>query len=351
MWPSLFPEEASTIAPRVDALYFFLVAVSCFFVVLIAGMLLLFAIKYRRRHEHDVGASIHGGMVLEVTWTLIPLGIALIMFVWGAKVYFDEYTPPPGNSVNVYVLAKQWMWKFQHMDGQREINELHVPVNQRVKLIMTSQDVIHSFFVPDFRVKMDVLPGRYRTMWFEATRTGTFHLFCAEYCGTGHSRMVGQIVVMSPSDYQAWVAGGVSHNTLASAGQTLFTNLACASCHSAASGSRGPVLNGIYEQRVKLQGGQSVIADDAYLRESIMNPAAKVAEGYQPIMPTYQGLVDDEQLLELIEYIKTLKPAAASAPSVTTSEPEGQGTSQPITEHGKSSSAVSSPSAAPTAQR
>jgi cytochrome c oxidase subunit 2 len=325
MWPSLFPEEASTLAPRVDALYFFLVAVSCFFVVLIAGMLLLFAVKYRRRHEHDVGAAIHGGILLETTWTLIPLGIALVMFVWGAKVYFDAYTPPKGNAVNIYVLGKQWMWKFQHMDGQREINELHVPVNQRVKLIMTSQDVIHSFFVPDFRVKMDVLPGRYRTLWFEATKTGTFHIFCAEYCGTGHSKMVGQVVVMSPSDYQAWVAGGVSHNTLAAAGETLFNNLACASCHNPDSGARGPVLNGVFNQRIKLVDGQTVVADDAYLRESIMNPAAKVTSGYQPIMPTYQGLVNDEQLLELIEYIKTLKPASAEAPSVTTSAAEGRG--------------------------
>jgi cytochrome c oxidase subunit II len=319
----LFPEEASTLAGKVDALYFFLLAVSAFFVVLIAVMILFFAVKYRRRSENEHGTPIHGGLILETVWTIIPLGLALVMFVWSADIYFQAYQPPKGNSISVYVLAKQWMWKFQHMDGQREINELHVPVNQKIKLIMTSQDVIHSFFVPDFRIKMDVLPGRYRTLWFQATEPGTYHLFCAEYCGTGHSRMVGQVIVMKPADYQAWIAGGVGNDTLAAAGEKLFTDLSCITCHNAESGARGPVLNGLFNQKIRLQSGQTVVADDAYLRESIMDPAAKVAAGYQPIMPTYQGLVNEEQLLELIEYIKTLKPMV-SAPTVTTPEPDGQ---------------------------
>ncbi len=340
----LFPEEASTLAGKVDALYFFLLAVSAFFVVLIAGLILYFAVRYRRRSPDEQGARIHGGLLLETIWTIIPLGLSLVMFIWSADIYFQAYEPPKGNAINVYVLAKQWMWKFQHMDGQREINELHVPVNERIKLIMTSQDVIHSFYVPDFRIKMDVLPGRYRTLWFQATKPGTYHLFCAEYCGAGHSRMVGQVVVMSPTDYQAWIAGGVGSDTLAAAGEKLFSNLACVTCHSPDSGARGPVLNGLYRQQVRLQSGQTVAADDAYLRESIMDPGAKVAAGYQPIMPTYQGLVNEEQLLELIEYIKTLKPAP-TAPTVTTPEPDGHPAAS------KPSSALSSPAPAPAAQR
>ncbi|MDE3156016.1 MAG: cytochrome c oxidase subunit II [Acidobacteriota bacterium] len=340
----LFPEEASTLATKVDALYFFLVAVSAFFVVLIAGTILYFAIKYRRRSEDEHGASIHGAILLETVWTIIPLGIALVMFIWSADIYFQAYEPPKSNSaVNVYVLAKQWMWKFQHMDGQREINELHVPVNTEIKLIMTSQDVIHSFFVPDFRIKMDVLPGRYRTLWFQATKPGTYHLFCAEYCGAGHSRMVGQVIVMKPADYQAWIAGGVGTDTLAAAGQKVFTNLACVTCHSPDSGARGPMLSGLFDQKVRLQNGQTVVADDAYLRESIMDPGAQVVAGYQPIMPTYQGLVNEEQLLELIEYIKTLKPAP-SAPTVTTPEPDGHAAAP-------KTPAMSSPAGAPAAHR
>ena len=297
----LFPEEASTLAGKVDALYFFLVAVSAFFVVLIAGLILYFAIRYRRRSDDEQGAPIHGGLLLETVWTVIPLLIAMVMFVWAADLYFQAYKPPKGPAINVYVLAKQWMWKFQHMDGQREINELHVPVDQRVKLIMTSQDVIHSFFVPDFRIKMDVLPGRYRTLWFEATKVGTYHLFCAEYCGTGHSRMTGEVIVMTPEAYAAWKAGGVSGDTMATAGEKLFTNLACVTCHNAGSGARGPELAGLYNRKVPLTGGQAVMADDAYLRQSIMSPGSQVVAGYQPIMPTYQGLVNEEQLLDLIE--------------------------------------------------
>ena len=337
----LFPEEASTLAGKVDALYFFLVAVSAFFVVLIAGLILYFAIRYRRRSDDEQGAPIHGGLLLETVWTIIPLGLSLVMFIWSADIYFQAYEPPKGNAINVYVLAKQWMWKFQHMDGQREINELHIPVDQRIKLIMTSQDVIHSFFVPDFRVKMDVLPGRYRTLWFEATRVGTYHLFCSQYCGTGHSRMTGEVIVMTPEAYAAWKAGGVSGDTMATAGEKLFTNLACVTCHNAQSGARGPILTGLFNQKVALTGGHPVVADDAYLRQSIMNPGSQVVAGYQPIMPTYQGLVNEEQLLDLIEYIKTLK-AMPAVPTVTTSEPDGRAVPK--------SSARSLP-VAPSAQR
>src|SRR5215212_7120036 len=223
MWSGtpLFPETASTIASRVDALYFFLLAVAAFFSLLIAGLIVYFAVKFHRRRAEQVGAEIHGGMALELTWTIVPLMITMVIFVWGASVYF-AMARPPDETLNVYVVGKQWMWKFQHLDGQREINELHVPVGRAVKQIMTSEDVIHDVFVPAFRVKADVIPGRYTQIWFEPTKAGSYQLFCAEYCGTRHSGMIGQVVVMEPAEYQTWWSGGAPEGSLASAGARLF---------------------------------------------------------------------------------------------------------------------------------
>src|SRR6478752_4361532 len=295
MWTGtpLFPEQASTMAGRVDALYFFLLAVSIFFSLLIAGLIVFYAIKYRRRRPDSVGEVFHGGMVLEITWTVIPFLISMVIFVWGASVFF-AISRPPDETLNIYVVGKQWMWKFQHLDGQREINELHVPVGRAVKLIMTSEDVIHDLFVPAFRVKADVLPGRYTSIWFQATRPGRYHLFCAEYCGTKHSGMTGQVIVMEPADYQAWLSGGAGQGSLASAGAKLFSDLACNTCHRPDSQGRGPVLNGLFGKTVALQGGGMVTADEGYIRESILNPSAKITAGFQPIMPTFQGLVTEE---------------------------------------------------------
>jgi cytochrome c oxidase subunit 2 len=214
---------------------------------------------------------------------------------------------PPPETLNIYVVGKQWMWKFQHLDGQREINELHVPVGRDVKLITTSEDVIHDLFVPAFRIKADVLPGRYINIWFRATRPGRYHLFCAEYCGTKHSGMTGQVVVMEPADYQDWLSGGAGQGSLASAGEKLFNDLACNTCHRPDSQGRGPVLNGLFGKTVSLVGGGMLTADEGYIRESILNPSAKITAGFQPIMPTFQGLVTEEQLLELVEYVKSLK--------------------------------------------
>ena len=308
MWSGtpLFPERASTIAGRVDALYFFLLAIAAFFSLLIAGLIVYYAVKYRRRSPDAVGTVVHGGIVLEITWTVIPLLISIVIFVWGASVFF-AMSRPPDETLNVYVVGKQWMWKFQHLDGEREINELHVPVGRAVKLIMTSEDVIHDVFVPAFRVKADVLPGRYTNIWFQPTKPGRYHLFCAEYCGTRHSGMTGEVIVMEPSDYQAWLSGGAPEGSLASAGEKLFADLACNTCHRPEAQTRGPVLQGLFGKTVTLQTGQTVVADEAYVRESILNPSAKVTAGFQPIMPTFQGLVSEEQLLELIEYVKTLR--------------------------------------------
>jgi len=306
-----FPEAASAQAGQVDAVFFFMVAVTAFFSVLIAALVIIFAIKFRRKHDDEVGVAIHGSLALELLWTIIPFGIAMVMFGWGAKVFFDLSRPPVG-ATEIYVVGKQWMWKVQHMDGQREINELHVPIGQPVKLIMGSEDVIHSFYIPAFRVKADVIPGRYNTMWFEATKPGTYHLFCAEYCGTKHSGMIGSIIAMEPAAYEVWMRGGKAEESPAAAGAKLFQDLACITCHRPGAEARGPMLTNVFGNQVELQGGAKVLADEAYLRESILNPAAKVVNGFQPVMPTFQGLVTEEQLLQLIAYVRSLsQPGAA----------------------------------------
>ena len=311
----LFPQQASEQAGQVDAVYFFMVAVSAFFSLLIAFLIVFFAVKYRRRDDEQIGAAIHGSLALELLWTFIPLGIVMVMFAWGAKVFFDLYRPPIG-AMEVFVVGKQWMWKVQHMDGQREINELHVPIGRPVKLIMGSEDVIHSYYIPAFRVKADVIPGRYNTLWFTANKPGRYHLFCAEYCGTKHSGMIGSVVAMEPPEFQQWLSGGRTEDSPAAAGAKLFQDLVCNTCHVGDTQGRGPVLTNVYGNPVQLQDGRTVIADDAYIRESITNPQAKIVAGFQPIMPTFQGLVTEEQLLQLIAYVRSLsQPGSAPAPA------------------------------------
>src|SRR3989440_5437975 len=264
MWAAtpLFPEAASTMATRVDALYFFLLAIAVFFWVLIAGLIVYYAIRYHRRSPDQVGAQIHGGMVLEIGWTVIPFLITMVIFVWGASVYY-AMARPPDETLNVYVVGKQWMWKFQHLDGQREINELHVPVGRAVKLITTSEDVIHDVFVPAFRVKADVIPGRYTSIWFQPTRPGRYHLFCAAYCGTRHSGMIGEVVVMEPNEYETWLSGGAAEGSLASAGAKLFQELACNTGHRPDAQGRGAVLEGLFGQTVTLPSGRTGTGDEA----------------------------------------------------------------------------------------
>jgi len=301
----LFPERASTIANEVDALYFFLIGLSVVMSVLIATLVVSFAIKFRRRHRDAVGAQVHGGMALELAWTIVPFLITLVVFFWGAKIYFVMASPPP-ETLNIYIVGKQWMWKAQHLTGQREINQLHVPVGRPVKLIMTSEDVIHNFSIPAMRVKADVIPGRFVQIWFEPTRPGTYQIFCAEYCGTQHSRMTGQVEVMEANAYQTWLSGGTAEGSLASTGERLFADLACNTCHRPDSRGRGPVLQNVYSHPVQLHDGTVVTADENYLRESILTPATKVTAGFQPVMPAFQGLISEEQLLALIEYVKSL---------------------------------------------
>jgi cytochrome c oxidase subunit 2 len=304
----LFPERASTIAESVDHVYFLLVGVSAFFSILIFLLIFYFAIRYRRKRADEIPQPVHGSMRLELFWSITPGIIALGIFAWGTVIFFRNAEPPPG-AMDIYVVGKQWMWKLQHPDGRREINELHVPVGRPVKLTMASEDVIHSFYVPAFRVKMDVLPGRYTTLWFQPTKPGKYHLFCAEYCGNQHSGMKGWVYVMEPEDYGNWAEGIAAGESMSQTGERLFQQFGCHTCHRTDAPGRGPVLTGVFGSRVQLQSGETVTADEAYLRESILRPAAKVVAGFRPLMPTFQGQIGEEQILALITYIKSLAPA------------------------------------------
>ena len=319
-WIPLVPDSASTLSWKVDALYFYLSGVTLFFSLLISTVLIFFVIRYRRRTPYEIPRPVAGSHKLETLWTIIPFIIAMTMFGWGAQVYFQQYKPP-ANAIEVYVVGKQWMWKLQHATGQREINQLHVPVGRKIKLIMTSEDVIHDFFVPAFRTKMDVVPGKYTTLWFEATTPGTYHLFCAEYCGMNHSGMTGSIVVMEPREFDNWLSGNAGSGTPAAQGQQLFQSLGCASCHGQnGEGGRGPTLAGVFGKKTQLQTGDSVTVDEGYVRESILNPQAKLVAGFGAIMPTFQGQISEDQLLQLVAFIKSLpgeqtQPAAAATPA------------------------------------
>ena len=301
----LFPEQASTFAWQVDYLSFLLLALSAFFAVAVVFFLALFSFKYRRRSEDERPRPSEDSIALEVTWSIIPLILSLAVFSLGAGAFFRMYRAPE-NAIDIYVVGKQWMWKIQHPEGKREINELHVPVNQPVRLTLASEDVIHSFFIPAFRTKKDVVPGRYNTMWFEATKVGEYHLFCAEYCGTQHSGMVGRVVVMEQEEFQNWLSGGVSGETMVEAGARQFQQLGCETCHKESDQGRGPKLSGIYGHLVKLTTGQEVVADEDYLRNSILDPGSQVVGGYKPIMPTFQGQLSEETLLQIISYIRSL---------------------------------------------
>ncbi len=326
MWSGfpLFPEQASTLAADVDRLYAFLIAISVVFGLLIATLVVVFAVRFKRRAADERPAAIHGSLPLELTWTLVPLCIVTLVFFWSADLYFAMTRVPPG-AVEVKVVGKRWMWKLQHLTGQREINELHVPVGVPVKLTLTSEDVIHSFYVPAFRIKKDAVPGRYNTAWFQATKPGRYHLFCAEYCGTKHATMIGKIVVLEPAAFQAWLAGGTQGQPLQAVGEKLFKDLACVTCHRADSGARGPDLAGLFGTQVRLADGSSVLADETYVRESIVAPGAKVVAGFQPIMPTFQGLVGEEQLMQLVAYVQSLKAPAAPAAAA----PQGSASAEP----------------------
>ena len=304
----LFPERASAIARQVDHLFFFALGGAVFFSLLIAGLIFYLGVRYRRRSPSEIGRPPSPGSrattILEATWSLVPLGLMLLLFVWGARVYFAIARPPAG-AAEMSVVGKQWMWKIQHPEGNREINELHVPVGRPIKLTMTSEDVIHSFFIPAFRVKQDVVPGRYSTLWFQADRVGVYHLFCSQYCGVEHSKMAGHVVVMEPHDYQAWLAGAKAQAAPASSGAELFAAKACDTCHRADTAARAPILDGLFGRPVRLSDGRTLKVDEGYVRESILDPQSKIVAGYQPIMPTFKDQLSEDDLLQLIAYVKS----------------------------------------------
>ncbi len=329
-WVPLFPDAASSFAWQVDALYFYLIGISLFFAVIVVVAVIAFAIKYREKEKFATPEEIHGSIPLELFWSFVPFVISMTIFLGGAIVYYNQYKIPE-DTMEIYVVGKQWMWKIQHGTGQREINELHVPVGRNIKLTMTTEDVLHDFFIPAFRTKADVVPGRYTNLWFRATKPGRYHLFCAEYCGLNHSGMGGWVYVMEQKDFDNWLSGSVSDQTPVQAGEDLFKNkLGCASCHAGGQNQRGAVLQGIFNKEVKLVGGQTVVADEAYIRNSILNPAGQIVEGYQPIMPTFKGQVTEEQLVALVAYIKSLSgDTSATTPGPPAPKPAESGAMQP----------------------
>ena len=302
-----FPEQASNFAPNVDALMAFLILVSVFFTVVISAAVVFFILKFRRKAENEIGVPIHGDMRLESMWIVVPAIIALAMFAGGAVVYVD-FRHAPQDTLDLYVIGKQWMWKIQQPNGRREINEMHVPVGRDVKLVLASEDVIHDFFVPAFRVKMDVVPGHYNTMWFRPTKAGHYHFFCSQYCGTNHAVMGGWVTVMEPADYAAWLSGSTGEDVdPVVAGEKLFVEKACSTCHLGNGTGRAPSLNGVYGGTVRLADGSTVTADEGYIRESILFSNAKIVAGYQPLMPSFQGQLTEEQIMSLTAYIKSLQ--------------------------------------------
>jgi cytochrome c oxidase subunit 2 len=339
----LFPEQASANAHQTDNLYFFMLSVCGTVSLVIVAFIFYFAVKYRRRSEDQLAEDVHLPAALEWTWIIIPSLFFLSFFAWGAHLYFGNAKAPEG-AIEIAVTGRQWMWKFQHQDGQREINTLHVPVGKPIKLTMISEDVIHSFFVPAFRVHMDVLPKAYTTAWFEPTKPGTYHLFCSQYCGTEHANMIGSVTVLEPHEYEKWLTGAGT-GSLALRGEALFNKLACNSCHSGNAEARAPYLPGIHGRTIQLTTGEVIQADENYLRESILKPGAKIAGGYENIMPGYEGQLTEEEIIQLVTYIKYLgksyeqfdpvAPPTAPAPKPAGKNPDQTvptGTSKPTGE-------------------
>ncbi len=310
---ALYPYQASSTAPQIDLLFLYLCVICGIVGLMMAVLMILFCVRYRRR-PGDIGvpSETRSSQVLEWFWTLTPLVFFATMFVWGAIVYFGAFRAPD-NAQTVYVVGKQWMWKFQHPEGQREIDALHVPVGQPIKLLMTSEDVIHSLFVPDFRIHMDVLPERYTSVWFQPTRAGTYHLFCSQYCGTNHADMKGEVIAMPPQEYQDWLHLN-AEGSLGLQGRKVFLKYRCDSCHSADAAARAPVLESLFGRPVALNDGSVVTADESYIRESVLYPSAKIVAGFENIMPTFKGQVSEEEIIQLIAYIKVAQAGRDARP-------------------------------------
>jgi cytochrome c oxidase subunit 2 len=304
------PPGHSTIAGEVDALFNFILYASIFFFAIVVGGIIYFIWKYRYRGKPGLTSGKAHDTKLEIAWTIVPLILVIALFFWGFRVYLKMHVVPK-DAIEVKVTGQKWFWSFDYPNGAGTVNELVVPVNKAIKLLMSSKDVIHSFFVPQFRIKMDVLPNRYTVTWFEATNTGTYDLLCAEFCGKGHSEMIGTVKVVSEREYSEWLESGAAMGegmSLVDFGASLYKGKACITCHSVdGSNMTGPTFKGAYGKEQPLEDGSTVVVDENYIRESILNPQAKVAAGYQPVMPTYQGILKDRQIDAIIEYIKSLK--------------------------------------------
>ncbi|MFZ5779958.1 MAG: cytochrome c oxidase subunit II [Pseudomonadota bacterium] len=302
---ALWPEQASAYAAELDRL---VLGVTVLIVLLSAPVFVLivvFAVKYRRGRAADRSHRTNRRLGMEISWAVIPFVLLIGFYVWAARLFFDAQSPP-ADAIEIQVLAKQWMWKFQHAGGQREINELHVPTGQPVRLTMASQDVIHSLYVPALRLKQDVVPGRYTTMWFKADKPGAYALECAEFCGADHAVMGGRLLVLRPADYAAWLEKSQVDETLAAQGARLFRSRGCSGCHGPAATVHAPPLEGLFGHPVPLQDGSLVAADEQYIRDSILLPQAQLAAGYPPIMPTFRNVLSEDELLRLVAYIKSL---------------------------------------------
>ncbi len=303
------PEAASTVAGEVDALFYFIFYASLFFFVLVTSAMVYFAFRYRKRGKRVLTSSISHNTALEVTWTVIPTILVFVIFIWGFKDFLNLHVVPRG-ATEIKVTGQKWFWSFDYPEGLSVVNELTVPVNKPIKLLMASKDVIHSFYVPSFRVKMDVVPNRYSIIWFEATQPGEYNLFCTEFCGKGHSEMIGKVNVVTEEEYEDWLLENADPSeglTMEEFGAKLYKSKACVTCHTIdGTASQGPSFLGIYGKNEQLTDGSSVLVDENYLRESFLNPAAKIVKGYQPVMPPYQGLLNDKEVDALIAYIKSL---------------------------------------------
>ncbi len=310
---SLGLPAASGHAGEIDHLLWALFLMSLAVLALVFGLLFRYIIKYRASSALDRGAVAEKTWRLETAWTAATLAVFFGLFVWGADLYVRLFRPPP-NTLKIYVIAKQWMWKVEHAGGQREINALHLPVGRPIELVMTSEDVIHDFSVPAFRIKHDVLPGRYETIWFTVTQSGEYHLFCTQFCGLDHSKMVGEIVALPPAQFGRWLMQNGGAGTLAEEGKVLYMSYGCSGCHGGAgeggtqSGStvRAPSLAGLYGSPVPLSDGTVVRADERYIHDSILWPDRQVVAGFAPIMPSFEGQMGEEEILKLVAYVKSL---------------------------------------------
>jgi len=308
------PEAASNLATKVDGVLLVITLISIFFFVLITAVLIYFAVKYRRKRDDEETPYITGNETLEIIWTVIPSILLILLFVYGYVVY-KEMRTPPADSVDITVTGKQWLWTFDYYNGKKTLNELYVQQNRPVRMIMKADDVLHSFFVPAFRVKQDLIPGRYTQLWFTPTKIGTFDIFCAEYCGTGHSAMLGKVIVLSPEAYDIWEKGvqAVEGGAVASLppvelGEKLYNGKGCNACHSIdGSVVIGPSFKGLYGRTGVFENGSSYTADENYIMKSILEPQEQIVKGFQPVMPSFKGILSDDEITAIIAYMKTLK--------------------------------------------